>query len=155
MVFFTSCKEKNIFSKRLPDKQVGFLSKKLIKYDRAAQLRYSDSKTKYFSSTENMLSYIKKYDWNLFKAKVKKAYVVDYDKSKDKKSELWVNATVAFYTYIKDENGNRILVAFENSKTIKKYQSKILPHNWKHIKPIKEGYFTFIELLRELRANNK
>jgi len=102
-----------------------------------------------------MLDYIKKYNWNLFKAKVKKAYVVDYDKSKDKKSELWVNATVAFYTYIKDESGNRILVAFENSKTIKKYQGKILPHNWKHTKPIKEGYFTFIELLRELRASNK
>ena len=155
ITLFSSCKEKDVFSVRLPNKQVGLISKKVIKYNTAVQLRYSKDKTLFFSSLENMLKYVEKHNWNLFKAGVKKAYVTDYDKSKNKKSELWVNTTVAFYTYIKNEDGKRILVAFNTPKTVEKYINNILPNNWKHIKPIKKDYFTFIELIRELRASKK
>jgi len=152
---FYSCKEKDIFSVRLPDAQLGTISKNKVSYNKGAQLRFSKDKTLFFTSIENMLEYIKKDNWNLFKAGAKKAYVADYDKSKNKETEMWVNATVAFYTYIKDKNGKKILVAFENAKTIKKYEDKIILNNWKHIKSIKKHYFTYIELIRELRAGKK
>ena len=129
--------------------------KKKIEYNRGVQLRFSEDKTVFFSSLENMLSYIEKYNWNLLKAGVKKAYVTDYFLSKDKKSEMWINLNVAFLTYIKDKNGKRILIAFNNPKILTKYKNDILPLNWKYTKPMKEHYFTFIELIRELRASKR
>jgi len=102
-----------------------------------------------------MLKYIEKYDWNLLKAKVKKAYVTDYYQSKNKKSEMWINLTVAFFAYTKDKNGKQKIIAFNNPKILKKYANEILTINWKHTKPMNNKYFTFIELIRELRAQKR
>jgi len=149
---FVSCKEKDLFSVRLPENQTDFITKEKVKYNRGVQLRYSKSKTIFFSSIENMLKYVKKYNWNLLKAGVKKAYITDYYKSKNKKTEMWINLNVAFLAYIKDSKGNRTLIAFNNPKILIKHKNDILPLNWKYTKPMKAKYFTFIELIRELRA---
>jgi hypothetical protein len=155
VIFFMSCTDKNIFSVRLPKNQRDYITKEKISYSRGVQLRYSNNKTIFFASMENMLSYIEKYDWNILRADVKKAYVLDYEKSKDKKTELWINISVAFFSYIKDENGNKILVAWSNPKTIDKYKNKIMLNDWKYTKSINKYYFTLIELIRELRAEKK
>lgn len=155
VTLFSSCKEKDLFSVRLPKNQTDLITKEKINYNRGVQLRYSKDKTIFFSSIENMLKYVKKYDWNLLKAGVKKAYITDYYKSKDKKTEMWINLNVAFFAYIKNSNGNKILIAFNNPKILMKHKNEILPLNWKYTKPMKSKYFTFIELIRELRASKK
>jgi len=149
-VLVFSCKNKNIHSVRLPVNQKGVLSNEKINYRRAVQLRYDD-KTLFFSSLENMLSYIEGYNWNLLKAGVKKAYIADYDKSLNKSTEKWINLNVAFLAYIKNKKGKRIIMATDNPSVLKKY--KILKPDWKNVKPLKDDYFTFIELIRELRKN--
>jgi hypothetical protein len=152
---FISCKDKDIFSVRLPKDQVDYITQERIKYNQAVQLRYSPNKTIFFASMENMLDFIKKYNWNLLKAGVKKAYVADYYISDNKKSEMWINLNVAFLAYIKDPKGQKKIIAFNNPKILSKYKDNLIPINWKYTKPMKTQYFTFIELIRELRASKQ
>ena len=153
LFFLLSCKKKNIFSVRLPNNQKDYLTGEKVQYGRAVELRYDENKTLFFASIENMLKFIEKYDWNLLKAGVKKAYIMDFDKSIGRDSEMWLNINVAFLTYIKDKNGKKIIIALSSPNILKKY--KTLKPDWKYTKPVNENYFSFIELIRELRAAKK
>ncbi|MBN2694136.1 hypothetical protein JXR93_05695 [bacterium] len=131
-------KKKEIHPIRLPENTQCELSKQPVNYQFAVQLHKKSGEILFFASIGYFLEYIKK---NRFY--FDRAFVMDYDKSKDYNSELWINARVAYYvkTTVPTPDGSGI-IGFIDKDGLNKYLKYVVPNS---------KIFTLMDYIREAR----
>ncbi len=138
LLFFIPTK-KEIHPIRLPKDAICEVTKQPINYRFAVQLHKKSGDVIFFASIGYFFEYIKKNNYYF-----NRAFVMDYHKSRDFDSELWINARVAYYikTTLPTPDGSGIISFIDKDNSIEylKYVEK------------ESNFFILIEYIREQRV---